>query len=127
MSDWNPETTPNFSLQEMCCKCGKCGGQCEMKQSHMSRLQGMRNILGPLRVTSGYRCPQHPEEQKKATPGAHAQGTATDLQTSNSGSRFKYVQAAVKVGMQGIGLYTNFVHVDSGHETMARPALWFKS
>jgi len=127
MSDWNPETTPNFKISELACRCGKCGAQCQMKQSHMEKLQAMRDILGRVDAASGYRCPQHPEEQKKATPGAHAQGTATDIKVSNSAHRYQVIDAAYAVGMVGICVYDTFIHVDSGHETMPRPAMWVKS
>jgi zinc D-Ala-D-Ala carboxypeptidase len=39
----------------------------------MAKLQKLRETYGsPMKVTSGYRCPQHPIEAKKARPGAHA-------------------------------------------------------
>ena len=124
MTRWRPETTPNFSLQEMCCKCGKCGGSCEMKQHHMEKLQAMRDKNGPMTVTSGYRCPQHPDEIKKAVPGSHGQGTATDIRVDGGGERFKLVDTALMMGMQGIGIASTFIHVDSGHTEVPRPAIW---
>lgn len=121
---WNPETTPNFSVAEMACKCGECGGLCDMRQSHMEKLQAMRNITGPLTVTSGYRCPLHPEEAKKQRFGAHAQGKATDIAIYNAAHRFKVIKAALDVGMVGLGIANSFVHVDSGHDNASRPASW---
>jgi zinc D-Ala-D-Ala carboxypeptidase len=61
---------PNFSAQEF--DCSHCG-QNEMKPEFMAKLQKLREAYGsPMRVTSGYRCPQHIIEVKKARPGAHA-------------------------------------------------------
>jgi zinc D-Ala-D-Ala carboxypeptidase len=68
---------PNFSVQEF--NCSHCG-QNEMKHEFMAKLQQLRTLYGaPMKVTSGYRCPQHPIEAKKASPGAHASGLACDI------------------------------------------------
>jgi zinc D-Ala-D-Ala carboxypeptidase len=65
---------PNFSAQEF--NCSHCG-QNEMKPEFMAKLQKLRETYGaPMKVTSGYRCPQHIIEVKKARPGAHASGQA---------------------------------------------------
>jgi hypothetical protein len=65
---------PNFSAQEF--NCSHCG-QNEMKPEFMAKLQKLRDTYGaPMKVTSGYRCPQHIIEAKKARPGAHASGLA---------------------------------------------------
>jgi zinc D-Ala-D-Ala carboxypeptidase len=51
-----------------------------MKPEFMAKLQKLRETYGaPMKVTSGYRCPQHPIEAKKARPGAHASGQAVDI------------------------------------------------
>lgn len=124
MTAWNPDTTPNFQISELACKCGKCGGQCQMQQEFMDKLQAMRDEIGPLHVTSGYRCPLHKHEKKKGSPGSHGQGTAADVECGNSGFRYEYVGVALSLGMVGIGLGKGFLHVDSGHETVSRPAIW---
>lgn len=124
MTIWLQHTTLNFTIREMACKCRKCGGHCDMKQSFMDKLQIMRDIVGPIRVSRGFSCPLHPLEETKPLPGSHTQGTAADLLINSAGQRFFYVDAALKAGMEGIGVYETHIHVDSGHETAARPALW---
>lgn len=119
---WDPETTPNFSLEEMACKCG-CGG-CEVKQEHMDRMQRIRDRFGPLPVNSGWRCKNHPEEKKKSKPGSHNQGTATDIKIENASDRFRFIKIAIDEGITGLGIYKTFIHIDSGHEHMPRPAIW---
>jgi DNA-binding NarL/FixJ family response regulator len=37
-----------------------------------------------MKITSGYRCPKHPIEAKKAAPGAHSTGLACDIGVSGS-------------------------------------------
>ncbi|MEC9266695.1 MAG: D-Ala-D-Ala carboxypeptidase family metallohydrolase [Pseudomonadota bacterium] len=125
MSDWNPETTPNFSPAEMACKCGTCGGLHDMRQDFMVRLQAFREAIGrPLTVTSGYRCPKHPEEARKATPGAHGQGQAVDLACNDAGLRHEMVCLAMAQGFPGVGVAKTFIHLDGGHDSARRPALW---
>ena len=97
-----------------------------MKQHHMDKLQAIRDVYGPMTVTSGYRCPKHPDEVKKAVPGSHGQGTATDIRVDGGGERFKLIDKAMMFGMVGIGVYKTFIHMDSGHQNMPRPALWPK-
>ena len=46
-------------------------------------LDAVRGELGkPVIVNSWYRCPEHPIEAKKRTPGVHAHGLAADLRLS---------------------------------------------
>ncbi len=121
---WNPKTTPNFSADEMACKCGKCGGEYSMDQDHMTRLQAFRDIYGPTTVLSGYRCPMHPEEAKKEFPGSHAQGKATDIECRGASDKYYAEKTAYDLGFVGIGQGNNMLHLDSGHNHKQRPALW---
>ena len=67
---------PNFTEAEF--RCRHCGQQ-QMQPEFMEKLQALRHQYGrPLRVTSGYRCPDHPIEKAKAHPGMHATGLAAD-------------------------------------------------
>lgn len=120
--EWNPATTPNFSRDEMQCKCG-CG-RCEMRQNFMDMLQALRNVVGPLSVNSGYRCPDHHDEAEKVSPGAHSQGRAVDIQWPASMGRYEIVQLAMKMGFIGIGFEGEFLHLDNGHDHKHRPAMW---
>lgn len=121
---WIPSTTPNFSPSEMACKCGKCGGRHDMRYDFMIALQYIRDEYGPMTVTSGFRCPLHPAEKKKNNPGSHAQGRAADIYCTGAGDRFRIIQLALKHKMQGIGFSEDFIHLDNGHDHMARPAFW---
>lgn len=111
MSDWHPSTTPNFSPSEMGCKCGKCDGSAKMDQAFMVKLQAIRDIVGPMTVTSGYRCPQHPVEARKATPGMHGRGRAVDI-AMIGGKRMLLIRAAMINGMRGFGFGASFQHLD---------------
>lgn len=124
MIDWNPLETPHFTFAEMGCTCMNCDGSAKMDHGFMLRLQDIRDAVGPLSITSGYRCPDHPAEKRKDKPGAHQQGRAADIGTSNAAQRFKILEAALNSGMIGIGTAMSFIHVDDGHEYAARPAMW---
>ena len=55
---WPDERWPNFSFDEMKCRCG-CGRN-EMGLEFMDLLQALRTECGfGLPVMSGYRCPEH--------------------------------------------------------------------
>ena len=118
MIDWS--LYPNFSKEEFDCK---HTGNNEMKPDALEVFQAMRDRLGfPLIVTSGYRDPTHPIEQRKEQPGSHAAGTAADFFATNGELRFKIIQAALECGAVGIGINRTFIHVDVGHPHMPRPA-----
>lgn len=123
MRIWKPEDTPNFQRHELECSCG-CG-KSDMDGDFMEKLQHMRQLLGrPISLSSGFRCADHEEERNKTQPGAHAAGLAADIEVSNGHERFKVIEAAIHVGMKGIGVANSFVHVDDGHPYAHRPASW---
>ncbi len=110
---WDPATTPNFAPEtdpKLCCTCGKCDGAAKMSQSFMLKLQRLRDAFGPLTVTSGYRCPQHPETM--ARPNSyHAKGRAADLAVVG-GPRKRLLVLADKAGLNGWGFGSTFTHLD---------------
>jgi uncharacterized protein YcbK (DUF882 family) len=122
--NWQPSLTPSFKPPEMACRCKKCDGYALMDHNFMLKLQAMRDQLGPMTVTSGYRCPEHPAEKRKERSGSHAQGMAADITINVGKQRFNAVSVALSVGMVGIGVASSFIHVDSGHQHADRPALW---
>jgi len=121
---WNPDDTPNFTTDEMACRCGQCGGLADMDGNFMAVLQALRKILDrPLTVTSGYRCPRHPDEIGKRNPGSHAQGRAADIQ-ADSALKFEIIKHAPFLGFVGIGPAKTFIHLDTGHAFAHRPAVF---
>lgn len=124
MTDWNPQETPAFSPSEMGCKCGKCDGSAHMQHEFMLKLQEMRDLIGPLTVTSGYRCAEHPSEKRKDKPGAHNQGRAADISVGDALDRYNVLNHATDCGMVGLGVAKSFIHIDDGHAHARRPAAW---
>ena len=129
LDTWPESWGPSFSFDELACR---ETGQCVIDEDMMDRLQDLRERLGkPVRITSGYRSPEHYIEAAKAKPGAHATGCAVDI--SCSGDSFEILRLALELGFTGIGVSQNgdhrqrFLHLDTiqAEEFHApRPALW---
>jgi uncharacterized protein YcbK (DUF882 family) len=120
--DWSKY--PNFKAAEF--NCSHCGKN-EMKPEFMAKLQALRTTYGkPMRVTSGYRCPQHPIEAKKAAPGAHASGCACDIGVEGADAH-ALLTLALGAGFTGIGVQQKgagrFIHLDT-MTTGVRPTIW---
>jgi zinc D-Ala-D-Ala carboxypeptidase len=120
--DWNKY--PNFSAKEF--DCSHCGKN-EMRADFMERLQALRNAYGkPMRITSGYRCPEHPIEAKKAKPGSHASGCACDVGVEGQDA-YQLLKLAFQLGFTGIGVQQKgsgrFIHLDT-LEQPPRPNAW---
>lgn len=123
MIDWGKY--PNFKAAEF--KCQHCGAG-GIKTELLDKLQAMRTEYGkPMTITSGYRCPQHPVEAKKTTPGAHALGLAADIGVQGA-EAYKVLQLAMKHGFTGIGVQQKgtgrFIHVDVATSELPRPTVW---
>lgn len=120
---------PSFSLNELKCKCGKCGSTgAEMDAGFMQRLQGMRNAFGkPMVLSSAYRCPAHPVERGKAMPGEHCTGQAVDVAIQGADA-LELLQLAIRHGFGRIGISQKgsgrFIHLGTGGGRFPNPALW---
>lgn len=98
-----------------------------MQPEFMAKLQALRTAYGkPMRITSGFRCAEHPIEAKKAQPGAHASGCACDVGVEGADAH-RLLTLALQLGFSGIGVQQKgggrFIHLDiltSG----VRPTVW---
>ena len=79
-----------------------------------------------MRVTSGYRCPDHPIEAKKPQPGAHASGCACDIGVEGQDAH-RLLKLAFAAGFTGVGVQQKgsgrFIHLDT-LEGGPRPNVW---
>mgnify|MGYP000580046723 FL=1 len=94
-----------------------------MEQEFLQKLDELRAYCGfPFVITTGYRhSTLHPIESKKDVPGTHAQGIAADIKITNAADRLKLVVAAIGLGFTGIGVASDFIHVDTRGTT---PVMW---
>jgi uncharacterized protein YcbK (DUF882 family) len=102
-----------------------------MSPEFMDALDELREAYGkPLRVTSGYRCPEHPIEARKTSAGAHSTGKAIDLAVDR-GEAYEVLKIAMAMGVfTGIGVQQKgsgrFIHLDTCEEPKMspRPTVW---
>jgi len=116
---------PNFSAKEMACQ--HCGSEGITPQL-MDKLQALRTAYGkPMRITSAYRCPRHPIEAKKSTPGAHALGLAADIGVEGA-EAYRVLNLAFLHGFTGIGVQQKgtgrFIHLDVRNGELPGPVVW---
>ena len=106
--EWN-EDWQNFSPDEV--KCQHCG-ELKIDEELMDLIQEARETLGPLRITSGYRCSEHNNNISSTGPtGPHTTGKALDIGTNSSQQRKELIDYfATKVS--GLGIAKSFIHID---------------
>ena len=120
--DWK-EKWVNFSYDE--CKCSCCG-LVDVSSDLLDLLQEARNILGPLQLTSFYRCPSHNDSVSSTGPtGPHTTGKSCDIHVSNSQHRKKLIDYFSNK-VTGLGIAKTFIHIDiiSPEELTHRPNCW---
>ena len=106
------QLSTNFKAREFDCKCGRCS-RTQIDTKLVEYLQIIRNHFGtPITITSGYRCPAHNAEVGGATKSKHALGQAADIQVKGV-EPLEVAKYAESIGIKGIGLYDNFVHIDT--------------
>ena len=118
--NFNPETDV-----KLLCTCGHA--DCDKRsvdQDTLNRAQVGREILGHgLSVTSGGRCPNHPDEVHRTTPADHQKQKSIDVSV-NGATRGNVVAAGIAAGFNAIGVAKTFVHwgyrpeLSKGHITM---------
>jgi uncharacterized protein YcbK (DUF882 family) len=123
MIDWGKY--PNFKREEFLCKHCNAEG---IKEPLVAKIQELRTKYGkPMKITSGYRCPQHPIEVKKATPGAHALGLAADIGVEGAAAH-EVLKLAFELGFNGVGVQQKgtgrFIHLDIRNGELPGPTVW---
>lgn len=126
---WEPSKTPNFTPKEMRCKCG-CG-RSDMDHAFMLKLQAVRDVVGPLSVSSGYRCPEYNQRvSSSGLDGPHTTGKAVDVRCSGEQAHEVLLQAMFRY-FTGIGVSqkgdhgSRFIHLDTiTPDEGPRPNVW---
>ena len=146
--NWNPrinlgQKTPSlaqwpkgyFSPEEMRCQQTKRYPQLTEEVLYfLSVLNRWRETFGqPMRVTSGYRHPDHFIERKKTFVGSHAYGVAVDIAARDAAHQFELLLALLPIltpeeyRRSGIGISQKkspFIHFDLWGFQDVRPNVW---
>ena len=111
---------------ELVCKCGKCDGG-EMDDAFMEKVIAIREVVGPLTVVSGFRCPAHNSIESSTGPsGPHTTGRSLDLRAAHSSARFAIMEEAMNQGMTRFGINRTALHIDDlgAAEGFPEKVLW---
>jgi len=105
----------------------KCTPSCSMQdmdQSFLTILDAIRSLSGvPLLLNSCYRSPAYERTKGRAGTSSHCKGIAADIRCSASGTRYKIVAAAMKLGITRIGIAKTYIHIDTD-KTKAQNVIW---
>ena len=113
----------NFNSTEMDCHGNGCCSTTLINEKLVEYLQKIREHFGkPITITSGYRCVKHNSSPTVggATGSRHTKGDAADIVVSGviPAEVAKYAES---IGIKGIGLYSNFIHID----TRTTKSFWY--
>ncbi len=97
----------------------------------VTELDELRHRYGaPLKVSSGYRCPDHNAKvSSTGRTGPHTTGRAVDLLVDR-GNAYRLLKIALEMGFTGIGIQQKgsgrFLHLDNlpNIPGQPRPTLW---
>lgn len=112
--DRRKRITPNFEWREFLRPDERDPSPDILKNIELlaNRLQVVRDLLGkPIKITSGYRTPEHNRAIGGSTGSYHLTGQAADIQVP--GMTPKQVADFLAGWSGGLGLYTAHVHVDA--------------
>jgi uncharacterized protein YcbK (DUF882 family) len=111
LSKGDKQLSKNFWLSEFKCKDGS--DKILIDDKLIRLLQELRNSLkAPVHIISGYRTPSHNAKVGGKKNSQHLKGKAVDI-TAIGYSPKQLIVYAKAVGFTGIGLYDEFVHVDT--------------
>jgi len=106
------QLTKNFSSSELDCKCSYSScTKTLIDLDHIVKLQALRDLTGPLKITSGFRCKRHNKNVGGVPTSQHVKGTATDI-TSKRLHPDIIAETAEQL-FDGVGRYDAFTHIDS--------------
>jgi uncharacterized protein YcbK (DUF882 family) len=110
----NIQITDHFTSKEFECPCSACIDNF-IEKDLVEKLEGIRVKLGPLKINSGYRCPEHNKAVGGEPNSAHMSGLAADIQPIpvNVDDLDKlYNECFAQFDNIGDGRRLRFVHVD---------------
>jgi len=111
--------TNNFNLEEFECKCGCVMPEFVKKNviELAENLQVLRDVVGRLDPTNGYRCKEHNAKVGGSVNSQHLKGKAADIKSkvfspSEIATITDDLMKSEKFKLGGVGIYNTFTHVD---------------
>ncbi len=103
----------NFRAREFDCPGSGCCTQTPIDEKLVAYLQQIRTHFGkPIEILA-YRCPTHNARTPNASPNSrHCKGMAADFHIDGVPCA-QIAKYAESIGIKGIGLYDDFVHIDT--------------
>lgn len=103
----------HFCVREFSCHGTGCCDCTYIDEELVSLLEQIRtHFQAPVLINSGYRCQKHNRSVGGATASQHLKGKAADVRVAGV-LPIQVAQFARQCGAGGVGLYDNFVHVDT--------------
>ena len=120
-------STKNFNPGidiNLLCTCGhKDCDKRSVSQDKLDKVQLIRDdAKRGLFITSGGRCPNHPDEVKRTKPADHQNCVAVDIRVYGGVERMELVRLGLKHGATAIGVAKTFVHL--GWREGSAPVMW---
>jgi uncharacterized protein YcbK (DUF882 family) len=104
--------SPHFGAAEFACKC--CGEPGDIDPLLVDALEALRALVArPIRINSGYRCPKHNARVGGSPKSQHMAGRAADIRVSNMTGEALYQLAKELPEFRGLGVASNWLHVDT--------------
>ena len=126
IGDQNINVSKNFTEKEyFSAAYGNFGYEFYLSDEVVKGGQIIREYFNvPMKVTASYRTPEHDISKGRSGTGTHTKGKASDFVFLDNGETLlKYHEEIInrgplykllrEAGINGIGLYDNFLHIDS--------------
>lgn len=111
----------NFRAYEFDCPGKNCCTQTPVDEKLVTYLQKIRTHFGKPIVIVGYRCPVYNAKTPNASANSyHTKGMAADFSIAGV-KPLEIAKYAEQIGVKGIGLYDDFVHID----TRTAKSFWY--
>ena len=115
------KVSAHFYSTEFDCHGSGCCTQTIVNEKLIEYLEKIReHFNAPITITSGYRCTTHNVRVGGATGSRHTKGDAADIVVKNTAPS-EVAKYAESIGIKGIGLYSDFVHID----TRTTKSFWY--
>lgn len=113
--------TPNFILDEFRCPCCR-DVRHDSALALAKRLQMVRDVYGPIRIVSGFRCPRQNEHVGGKMFSQHLAGLAADIACTDDANRYRLLKLLIDFHLPRLGIGKEFIHADIC--TISVPLIW---